>query len=94
MNEDKPDTNFTLTEEIIAGVPPVVVFVDPCEGCGNQRSEKVASVYYRHSRCRIYDYPEKQNTRIGGCAMDTRKAEMVKDDFKLNPLKASKRGVK
>jgi len=65
-----------------------------CDGCQYKRSEENASRYLRTSLCRIYDYPELQHTRIGGCAMDTRKVKEVKPEFKLNPLKASKRGVK
>jgi len=55
-----------------------------CSGCGNLGI----------SGCGRYALPFAQHTRIGGCAMDTRKSQLIKDDFKLNPLKASKRGMK
>jgi hypothetical protein len=56
-----------------------------CEGCQHFNVEA--------RPCEIYEFPERQHTRIGGCAMDSRKVREVKE-FKLNPLKASKRGEK
>lgn len=80
--ETKPDTVFTFT-------------VDKCEGCENQTEKPLLTESdVPKIGCAKYLQPERQHTRIGGCAMDTRKAEKAKDDFKLNPLKASKRGVK
>jgi hypothetical protein len=40
--------------------------------------------------CLVYMHPDKQHSRMGGCAMKPRIKE-AKDDFKLNPLKASRR---
>jgi len=57
---------------------------DLCEGCDN----KIESIIFA---CKRYMYPARQHTRIGGCAMDTRKVKEGKPEFKLNPLKASKR---
>jgi hypothetical protein len=53
-----------------------------CEGCENNKGG-----------CIRYLYPELQHKRIGGCAMDTRKVKEVKPEFKLNPMKASKRSL-
>lgn len=57
-----------------------------CEGCS------------RHPKghCEVYQGMEdRQHTRIGGCAMRTHNLkDIVSDDKKLNPLKASKRGIK
>ena len=42
--------------------------------------------------CSVYEAPEKQWTRIGGCAAKTRQAAVDRDQQKkVNPLKASKR---
>lgn len=60
--------------------------VELCEGCENRIA--IGS-------CRRYALPDRQHTRIGGCGMDTRKLkDELKDVFKLNPIKASKRQVK
>ena len=54
-----------------------------CNGC----SHLVEGV-----RCNCYEWPAHQWTRIGGCAMSTHPKELVVNkDFKLNPMKASKR---
>jgi hypothetical protein len=69
--------------------------IKECEGCNYERSEEKASEYLRTSLCRVYDFPELQHSRIGGCPMRTHnKEEKQGDAFKLNPLKASKRSVK
>jgi hypothetical protein len=60
--------------------------VEKCTGC-----ERVTSA----GCCEVYFMPERQHSRIGGCAMRTNNLRgIVSDDKKLNPLKASKRGVK
>jgi hypothetical protein len=59
--------------------------VDPkCAGCSNVTED----------RCKVYEQPKNQWTRLLGCAARTHnKAIQVDDTFKLNPLKASKRSV-
>jgi len=37
---------------------------------------------------------DRQHTRIGGCAGRPKETQEKTTEFKLNPLKASKRGVK
>lgn len=60
--------------------------IDKCCGC-----EHITNMNY----CGVYLRPERHWTRIGGCAMRTHnKAGVARGDFKLNPLKASKRGTK
>lgn len=45
--------------------------------------------------CSIYLQPDKQWTRILGCAIRTHnKVVQVEDNKQLNPIKASKRGIK
>jgi hypothetical protein len=78
------------TVENVCGLYPTII---SCNGCRYLRSEGKANENWRASPCRIYDYPEFQHTRIGGCAMDTRHVKEQKEEFKLNPLKASKRGT-
>jgi hypothetical protein len=69
--------------------------IEQCVGCEYCRSEENASKELAPSLCRVYMYPENQHTRVGGCAMRTHNKVMSKsDEFKLNPLKASKRGIK
>ncbi len=55
-----------------------------CDGCENQKAE---------GGCKMYAYPELQHTRKGGCAGRTHNKTKVVDDFKVNPLKASKRSM-
>lgn len=40
--------------------------------------------------CEIYEDP-LQHSRLGGCAMDTRKQRVIEPTRNVNPLKASKR---
>jgi hypothetical protein len=57
-----------------------------CDGC-----ERISFL----SLCERYLEPTKLWGKIGGCAGRTHNLTVVKsDDFKLNPLKASKRGQK
>jgi hypothetical protein len=81
------ESEMAAKEAIELIEPPLVIMVevDKFEGCENRTDIK---------GCTKYMSPERQHTRIGGCAMDTRKVEKEKDNFKLNPLKASKRGGK
>lgn len=68
----------------------VTITIDPivhakCFGCDNRNWFK----------CRIYEQPKAQWTRIEGCAARSHnKLVQVDDPIRLNPLKASKRGVK
>jgi hypothetical protein len=71
--------SFNLFAKVLGTVPE-------CIGCDR----------YIDYRCRRHPYQEhKQHTRIYGCASRThnREDEAVrrKEEFKLNPLKASKR---
>jgi hypothetical protein len=99
MNEELMKESEEVAEkviELIEATPPVVVFVDPCEGCTNRVYQTKLDFEGRildpdAQSCSKYLYPERQHSRTGGCAMDTRKAAAIKADFKLNPLKASKR---
>ena len=60
--------------------------VEQCQGCLLALNGNV---------CKPYSHPELQWTRLGGCAMRTHnKNAMSIENKKLNPLKASKRGVK
>ena len=60
--------------------------VEQCEGCGKSVSHNDVVV------CSVYLMP-KSKWRNTKCPMATNiKKEVKKDDFKLNPLKASKRG--
>jgi len=60
--------------------------IDKCTRCSHITEEDC---------CGVYDQPEKQWTRLMGCAMRTHdKVPAFEDTHKLNPLKASKRGVK
>ena len=53
-----------------------------CDGCG-----KGSKGY-----CEMYKGQEdRQHTRIGGCAGRTNRTAITEAEFKLNPLKASKR---
>ena len=62
--------------------------VEKCEGCGKSLPEAGAQV------CSVYLIPSSK-WRIGKCPMATHIKKEIKDDaFKLNPLKASKRGKK
>jgi len=60
-----------------------------------QRTEEQADKVLTSSLCGVYLYPESQHTRIGGCPMRSHdRKDIATGEFKLNPLKASKRGVK
>jgi len=62
-----------------------VTVVEKCEGCGN--SKEFPSGMY----CTVFANPTTKWT-LGKCNFATHiKAEVKKDDKKLNPLKASKR---
>lgn len=55
-----------------------------CSGC-----EKIHDGY-----CQIYPLPSRQWTRLGGCAARTHaKKVQSAPEFKINPLKASKRAM-
>lgn len=62
--------------------------VEKCEGCGKSLTHNDVEV------CSVYLMP-KSKWRIGNCPSATHiKKEIEVDTFKLNPLKASKRGGK
>ena len=62
--------------------------VEQCEGCGKSLTLNDVEV------CSVFLIP-KSKWRIGNCSMATHiKKEIKEDTFKLNPLKASKRGQK
>jgi len=67
--------------------------IKECQGCDYCRSDELASKELATSLCRVYIYPENQHTRTGGCAMRTHNkgTDVSEREFKLNPLKASKR---
>lgn len=66
--------------------------IEQCNGCLYQRTEEQAKKVLALSLCRVYMYPERQHTRVGGCPMRTHNlTEIIRDDKKVNPLKASKR---
>jgi hypothetical protein len=59
-------------------------FVEKCTGC-----ERIEGAY-----CKMYMMPHSQWTRVGGCAARTHTKEVKPStEFKLNPLKASKRAM-
>jgi hypothetical protein len=56
-----------------------------CNGCSRQKAE---------GGCEMYDFPERQHTRLGGCAGRTHnRTRGVEESKPMNPLKASKRGI-
>jgi len=57
-----------------------------CEGCGHLGKIK-------RDECYVYAGQEdRQHTRVGGCPMRTHNlTKTIRDDKKVNPLKASKR---
>jgi len=55
--------------------------VDQCNGC----------THIKEGYCSRYIYPDKQFSRIGGCAAKPH-IEKVTEKKLLNPIKASKRG--
>lgn len=66
--------------------------IEQCNSCMYQRTEEQASKLLSPSLCRVYLYPEMQHSRVGGCPMRSHnRAVVTSSDFKLNPLKASKR---
>jgi hypothetical protein len=67
--------------------------IEECNGCMYQRSEKKANEILAVSLCRVYDYPELQHTREGGCAMRPKVNVAEKKEF-VDPLKASKQAMK
>jgi hypothetical protein len=63
--------------------------VEQCEGCGKSFSHNDVAI------CSVYLVPESKWRNNMNCPMATHiKKDVKKDDFKLNPLKASKRGSK
>src|SRR4030042_4644826 len=63
---------------------------ESCWGCENIDKEVLPG-----GGCKIYDFPKRQWTRTEGCAARTHnKVVPIEDRKMLNPLKASKRGVK
>ncbi len=73
-------TNVTFIPEA-----STVLLPDQCFGCDRAQDT-----------CSMYSGKEvAQHTRLGGCAGRSHNREVKKEDtFKLNPLKASKRGQK
>lgn len=64
-----------------------------CKGCDNLKED--ANELVPQLACGVYSLPQAQHTRIGGCSKRTHnKAEVKKEDLKINPLKMSKRGIK
>ena len=60
--------------------------IEQCIGCGKQEGL---------AECRMYSNPHTQHSRLGGCCGRTHNRVVKKEeDFKLNPLKASKRSQK
>lgn len=59
--------------------------VSECDGCGRVRD----------GECMVYEFPERQHGRLGGCAMRTHnRSKVVSEVGFVDPLKASKRKAK
>ena len=59
---------------------------EKCQGCAKATNGDM---------CAAYPGREESKWRLGNCMLATHiKKEVKKDDFKLNTLKASKRGAK
>ncbi len=69
----------------VLGVIPSLELHPRCNGC-----EKITKL----GHCSMYLEPTKQWTRIGGCAGRPRKPIEEETPAWLDPIKASKRGVK
>ena len=60
--------------------------MDRCEGCNNRIEALIPA-------CTKYAMPARQHSRVGGCPFDTRREAKKEEEFKLNPLKQSKRSM-
>ena len=83
---------------VLGTVKEVKQMIEQCQDCHYCRSEEQASKALATSLCRIYEYPERQHTRLGGCPMRTHgRIKTTGEKGFIDPLKLSKRtqrGVK